>query len=676
MATVSLLRRVAALVAMGMISYAGAKAPIQRHRTPIADFVFQNGSIYTLDAGSAKVSSLAIKNGVIISLGDDAKVAPLIGSNTQVLDLGGRMAMPGFVDPHMHALQAGQDLLKCNFNYQRLNVEQVLAHLQTCLDSDPERTDDDWLDGVALNYMSLALAGETLTKDDLDSLNTNRPIFVRSNDYHTFVLNSRALVLSNITATTPNPPGGIIEHVPGTQEPSGVLLDGANILIAGPPLPSDEQNAEAARATLQILRENGITTWQDALATNEHVGPWQIIKQAGDLSSRGYFDWRIQPPSTLEEIDAVVAETVELLASRNDNSTISPTPTLKWQSIKAFLDGIVIYSARTAANVDPYWLPVANGTNGTVEWAPDPSALSGTYWDADILSETLGQFFLNGVDAQLHVDGDLAVHVSLNAAEAYRKAHPKARPIRLALAHASLTLEEDWPRFAELGVDAVFSFQWSQLAPMWVPDTLQSLGEYRMDNLDAYARIEKAGRPPVYGSDWPVDPLDVWLALKAGVTRRGDPENPNSASSIGEEYSGLFPGPGLSRESALRAMTINAARLLRADKQLGSLEIGKVADMIVVENNYFEVPDEELGRNRVLVTMLGGEVVYVEDNAQATFAKEITPKFANDNAAAARMARRSLGGVGGKHLNKEERADMARLRKRGQCGHGLHSHKH
>lgn len=209
MATVSLLRRIAALVAMGMISYAGAKAPIQRHRTPIADFVFQNGSIYTLDAGSAKVSSLAIKNGVIISLGDDAKVAPLIGSNTQVLDLGGRMAMPGFVDPHMHAFQAGQDLLKCNFNYQRLNVEQVLAHLQTCLDSDPERTDDDWLDGVALNYMSLALAGETLTKDDLDSLNTNRPIFVRSNDYHTFVLNSRALVLSNITATTPNPQAGL-----------------------------------------------------------------------------------------------------------------------------------------------------------------------------------------------------------------------------------------------------------------------------------------------------------------------------------------------------------------------------------------------------------------------------------------------------------------------------------
>ncbi|KAJ4215789.1 hypothetical protein NW759_009650 [Fusarium solani] len=675
MALVSMLRCAGALIATGMVSYASAKGPPHRPGRPVADFVFQNGSIYTLNAASTKVSSLAVKDGEIIYVGNDAKVVPLIGNATQVVDLEGRMVMPGFVDPHMHVLQAGQDLLKCNFNYQRLNVEQILEHLQTCLDSDPDSTDDDWLDGVALNYIPLALSGETLTKEELDTLNTKRPVFVRSSDYHTFVLNSRALALSNITASTPNPPGGIIEHVSGSQEPSGVLLDGANILIAGPPRPSEEQNADAGRAALQILRENGITTWQDALATNEHWGPWQIIKERGELSSRGYFDYRIQPPSTLEEVDAVVEETVELLASRNDNTTIGPEPTLKWQSIKALLDGILPYSARTAANTDPYWLPT-NGTNGTVEWAPDPDELARTYWEADILSKTLGGLFLKGVDAQLHTDGDRAVHISLDAAEDYRRAHPDAPPIRLALAHASLTLEEDWPRFAELGVDAVFSFQWSQLAPMWVPETLLSLGEYRMDNLDAYARIEEAGRPPVYGSDWPVDPLDIWLALKAGVTRRGDPENPNSPASIGEDYRGPFPGRGITRESALRAMTINPARLLRADKQIGSLEKGKVADIIVLENNYFEVPEEELGRNRVLLTMVGGEVVYVEDSAQTTFAQGITPKFPNDNEAAVRMARRSLGGVGGRNLGEEGRAEMARLMKRGECGHGSHAHKH
>ncbi|RSL63215.1 hypothetical protein CEP54_005313 [Fusarium duplospermum] len=647
-----MLRCAGALIATDMVSYATAKAPPHHPGRPIADFVFQNGSIYTLDPSSTKVSSLAVKDGEIIYVGNDAKVLPLIGNSTQVVDLEGRMVMPGFVDPHMHVLQAGQDLLKCNFNYQRLNVEQILEHLQNCLDSDPDSTDDDWLDGVGLNYIPLALSGETLTKEDLDTLNTNRPVFVRSSDYHTFVLNSRALALSKITESTPNPPGGIIEHLPGSQEPSGVLLDGANILITGPPRPSEEQNADAGRAALQILRENGVTT-----------------------CSRGYFDYRIQPPSTLEEVDAVVDETVELLASRNDNSTIGPEPTLKWQSIKALLDGIMPYSARTASNMDPYWRPT-NSTNGTVEWAPDPEALAGTYWEADILSKTLGGLFLKGVDAQLHTDGDRSVHISLDAAEDYCKAHPDAPPIRLALAHASLTLEEDWPRFAELGVDAVISFQWSQLAPMWVPETLQSLGEYRMDNLDAYARIEEAGRPPVYGSDWPVDPLDVWLALKVGVTRRGDPENPNSAASIGEDYRGTFPGRGITRESALRAMTINPARLLQADKQIGSLEKGKVADIIVLERNYFEVPEEELGRNRVLLTTVGGEVVYVEESAQTTFAQGITPKFPNDSETAVRMARRSLGGVGGRNLGQEEQAEMARLMKRGQCGHGSHGHKH
>ncbi|KAJ4312529.1 hypothetical protein N0V84_009895 [Fusarium piperis] len=672
MPLVSMLRCAGALIATGMVSYASAKTPSNRPARPVADFVFQNGSIYTLDGGSSKVSALAVKNGTIIYVGNDAKVEPLIGNATQVVNLEGRTAIPGFIDPHMHVLQAGQDLLKCNFNYQRLTVQEILEHLQTCLDSDTDSADDDWLDGVALNYVPLALSGATLTKAELDTLNTNRPVFVRSSDYHTFVLNSRALELSNITASTPNPPGGVIEHLAGSGEPSGVLLDGANILIGGPPRPSQEQNADAGRAALQILREAGITTWQDALSTDEHYGPWQIIKERGELSSRGYFDYRIQPPSTLEAVDAVVDETVALLASRNDNSTIVPDPTLKWQSIKALLDGILPYSARTAATVDPYLLPT-NGTNGTVEWLPNPEGSAPTYWRADILSKTLGGLFLRGVDAQLHAVGDQAIHISLDAAEDYRRANPDAPEFRLALAHASLTLEEDWARFAELGVDSVCSYQWSQRSPFWVPNTLESLGEYRWDNIDAYARIEEAGRPSVYGSDWPVDPLDIWEALKTGVTRKGDPQNPNSPASQ-EMYRGDFPGVSLSRESAIRAMTINAARLLRADKQLGSLEKGKIADIIVLEKNYFEVPEDELARNRVLLTMLGGEVVYVEDSAQSSFAQEITPKFPNDNAVAVKMARRSLGGVDGRHLNEEGRAEIAKLRKRGGCGHGSHAH--
>ncbi|KAJ0293720.1 hypothetical protein Brms1b_003057 [Colletotrichum noveboracense] len=494
----------AALVASSKTPSSVAQRRTRQQALPdVADFVFQNGSIYTLDSSSTKASALAIKNGTIIYVGDDLQARHLIGNGTKVLDLEGRIAMPGFVDVHMHVLQAGQNLLKCDFNYQRLSRQQVLDHLQECIDIDGT-AQDTWLDAVNLNYIAMVLSGESLTKADLDTLNTTRPMSLRSNDYHTFVLNSRALKLSNITDSTTNPPGGVIEHLPDSQEPSGVLLDGANILIAGPPAFTDEENAEAGRAALQILRQNGITTWQDALATNEHWGPWNILKESSELSSRGYFDYRVQPPPTLDAVDAVVAETIALLASRNDNSTVSAQPTLKWQAIKALLDGIMPFSARTASNTDPFLLPVRNGTNATQEWAPDPSAMAPLYWDPEILAKTLEGLWLGGVDAQLHVDGDRAVHVSLDAADAFWRNHPDAPPIRLALAHASLTLEEDWPRFAELGVDVVFQYQFSQLAPMWIPDTFNSIGEYRMGNLDAYAQIEEAGRPTVHGSDWPV----------------------------------------------------------------------------------------------------------------------------------------------------------------------------
>ncbi|KAK1852106.1 amidohydrolase 3 [Colletotrichum chrysophilum] len=663
----------AALVASSKTPSSVAQRRTRQQALPdVADFVFQNGSIYTLDSSSTKASALAIKNGAIIYVGDDLQARHLIGNGTKVLDLEGRMAMPGFVDVHMHVLQAGQNLLKCDFNYQRLSRHQVLDHLQECIDIDGT-AQDTWLDAVNLNYIAMVLSGESLTKADLDTLNTTRPMSLRSNDYHTFVLNSRALKLSNITDSTTNPPGGVIEHLPDSQEPSGVLLDGANILIAGPPAFTDEENAEAGRAALQILRQNGITTWQDALATNEHWGPWNILKESSELSSRGYFDYRVQPPPTLDAVDAVVAETIALLASRNDNSTVSAQPTLKWQAIKALLDGIMPFSARTAANTDPFLLPVRNGTNATQEWAPDPSAMAPLYWDPEILAKTLEGLWLGGVDAQLHVDGDRAVHVSLDAADAFWRNHPDAPPIRLALAHASLTLEEDWPRFAELGVDVVFQYQFSQLAPMWIPDTFNSIGEYRMGNLDAYAHIEEAGRPTVHGSDWPVDPLDVWLALKAGVTRRGDRSNPNSAASFSELYDGPFPGRGVSRESVLKGATINGAKFLRADEQIGSLEVGKLADIIVTEKNYFEVPDEELGRNKVLLTMLGGEVVYLEDGAQSTFGRDIAPKFPNNNAVAAKMARRVIGGLHGEHLDTQGRAEVVRMRKRQGCGHG-HAH--
>jgi predicted amidohydrolase YtcJ len=465
-----------------------------------ADLVFHNGSIYTLDAQSSKVAALAVKDGVITFVGSDEGVARYVTNTTTVVNLNGRAATPGLVDAHMHVLSGGLFLLKCDLNYQPLGMEAILEHVQTCIDGEKDKGEDVWLEVVNMDYPSLVAKSGAVGKKQLDTLKTTRPMIIRSSDYHTVLVNSRGLELSSITASTPNPSNGVIERLPGGNEPSGVLQDNAFALLAGPPEPTDEENVEAGRAALKLLRQAGITTFQEAAAAQSHHTLFQTILDKDELTARAYFDWRIEAPNSTAGVPALVSQTLSTLSPLHDNSTLQPKPTLKWQAVKLFLDGVITYPASTAALIDPYWLPV-NGSNST--WAPDNSTLVKPYWSPEILKQTLEGIWLGGLDAQLHADGDFAVRIALDAAESFRKNHP-GRNIRLGVAHDELSHPDDWPRFAELDVDAIMSFQWSQLSSFYLPSTFQSLADYRLNNLQAYAQIEKAGRPVVYGSDWPV----------------------------------------------------------------------------------------------------------------------------------------------------------------------------
>lgn len=465
-----------------------------------ADLVFRNGSIYTMCSSDTPVSALAIHGGKITYVGTENKIKNYIGKKTKVVDLEGRMAMPGLVDSHMHVLSGGLFLLKCDLSYQTLPIEGVIKHIQGCLDGETDKTDDDWLEVVNMDYAGLVDKSGTVGKAQLDKLNTKRPIIVRSSDYHTVIANSRALDLSKIDANTEDPSNGKIVRLPGSNEPSGVLQDDAYNLLAGPPPATEEENLEAGRAALKLLREAGITTFQEAAAGKEHHTVFSTLKKEGNLTSRAYFDWRIEAPKTLNDVPALVKEVVALLKEYHDGTTIGPKPTTKWQAVKAFIDGVITYPANTAALIEPYLLPV-NGSDD--EWAPDPDSLNDPYWKPEILTKTLELLFLAGFDAQLHVDGDLAVRIGLDAAESFRKKYPR-KSFKLGLAHDELSHEKDWPRFAKLGVDPIVSYQWAQLASSYIPDTFKSIGEDRLDNLQAWAQFEKDGRPLVYGSDWPV----------------------------------------------------------------------------------------------------------------------------------------------------------------------------
>ncbi|KAG9195796.1 hypothetical protein G6011_00917 [Alternaria panax] len=456
-----------------------------------------------------------------------------------------------------------------------------------------------------MDYSTLISRNGRFDKASLDTLKTKQPVIIRPNSYHTVLVGSQALEMCNIIATAADPSGGVTERLPGSKEPSGVLQYNASDLLSLPLL-SLEEAVQAARAAMQLLRQSGIITLQEAKALVEYNQVFQALQQEVEL------------------IPILVAESVKLIKRFDSNSTMHFTPSLKWQAVKMFLNGVITYPTSTVALIEPYW-SLVNGSDST--WAPEPGPLRKTYWESEILTRTLSDLWLAEVDARIHADGDLAVRIGLVSAESFRKAHP-GHDFRLGLAHDEPSHQDDWVRFKELEVDAIMNFQWSQLVISYIPSTFLSLADYNRQNLQAYAEIEKAGRPITYGSNWPVDPLDSFLALKIAVTRSGDP----------------------------------------ADKYIGSPEVGKFADLVVLKNDCFTVPKEMIGRQKVQLTMAGGKVVYIADEADQKFGI-ITAKYPKNDPAKAALNHKAIDGLDGKQVSIRGAVNGARLRKRHECVH-------
>lgn len=445
---------------------------------------------------------MAVKHGRITFLGNEDCAKLFTGPNTAVFDLEGRMAMPGLVDAHIHMLSGGADLLRCSLNYQPLGLNQILDHIQGCLDAEPDKADSDWMEVIALDIYHLSDVTGGVTKKELDSLKTKRPIVVRSADRHTSWVNTAALEASQITASTPNPAGGLVERLPGSTEPSGILQDNAGGLLTGPAPPTPEDNVNAVRSALKLLREQGITGFQDAASNVATAEAFEAIQKEGQLSARGFFDYRIDAPNSTADIAPLVQKVLNVTATYNDPAELAAEPALKWHAVKLFVDGVILYPASTGHLLEPYFSPLNSDTSGP--WEPNPKIDPPAYWSREILGATLESLFLNKIDAQIHVDGDGAVRIALDALEDFRTRHPGHDDYKIGLAHNELTDPSDWPRFAELKADPIMSFQWAQSSSVWVPNTLRSLGPTRSQHLEAFGDIAKFGTRIIYGSDWPV----------------------------------------------------------------------------------------------------------------------------------------------------------------------------
>jgi predicted amidohydrolase YtcJ len=580
------------------LSAASAPRPATSAATP-ADAVYINGFVYSVDSRNSVWEALAVRNGRIVFVGSNSGARALVGSGTRVIDLHGRMLMPGLVDGHMHPLEGGTQLLKCNLNYERLTVAQFQARVQACLDRTKDASPDQWLEVVNWFQQDMLPAGTELTHETLDALRTGRPIAVMSSFGHSVLANKRALALGHIDASTPDPVGGKIQH-DGAGQPTGILEDAAYEKVTKLlPRPTPEQNVAAARAALDALRKQGVTTFLDADAENEDIEAFSAVQHAGGLTARGHFAVPIRPAADLIPDDAVAG--VKAIAAKYDQGAVRPEPTITVRNTKLFLDGVITAPAFTGAMLQPYFSN--QGTASQPRWEPGNDRGPPVYFPAPTLRAILLGLARAGLEPHMHADGDRAVREGLDAVQAMRKQFPETA-IRAAIAHDEIVDPADFPRFAQVGAIPVLSFQWEKPAPDTIDGAQHYLGPERFKYLEPAGYLAAAGARIAYGSDWPVDRLDEWFALEVGVTRE-------NALVAGAKYAGrLSTDAGLTVPAVLSAITANSAFELHAEQDVGSLEVGKLADLIVLDRNVLEIPARQIADVKVLLTVVGGRPVY------------------------------------------------------------------
>ncbi|SHN24845.1 hypothetical protein SAMN05192549_106142 [Duganella sacchari] len=580
----------AALIAAATVAHAASKP---------ADTTYRNGYVYTVDAKDSVQQALAVRAGRIVYVGDNDGVKALTGKKTEVIDLQGRMLMPGLIDGHMHPQSGGSRLLNCSLNYESLTVTQFQSRIQACLDNDKKSGPDRWL--VVVNWFQQGMQpdGVETTAATLDALKTGRPIIVRSSFGHSALLNSKGIKLAKIERDTQDPPGGKITR-DDKGNATGLLEDAAQDMAMNllPPLTVAE-NLAASKAALAAMRQQGITSFLDAYTDPETMTAFADLHQQGKLTARAHFAVLIDLDKGATPQSAVA----ELLKQQKqfDQGPTKVAPSMQVRHAKLFMDGVISAPAFTGAMIEPYL--VNKGTPEKPDWQPGSSNGPASYFAPEALRTTLKELARAHIDPHIHVDGDRAVRESLDAIADLR-ATPEGKHVRPALAHDEIVDPADYKRFAQLDVTPVLSFQWGKPAPDTLGALKDFMGPRRYALVEPQALLLNAGARIAYGSDWPVDPLDEWFALKVGVTRTAAPD-------AGKEYAGTLTGqPGLPRAAALRAITLNAAYTLRQETQTGSLEVGKLADLIVLDRNFFTIPAEDIANIKVLQTMVGGKIVY------------------------------------------------------------------
>jgi predicted amidohydrolase YtcJ len=580
-------------VCLGLTALANAQPVTQAP----ADYVFRNGFVYTVDQSDSVQQAVAVRGGRIVYVGSDAGAGSFVGPNTISVDLKSRMMMPGLVDGHVHPVGGGAQLRTCSLQYLPLTREQFLQRIQRCLDESKGGPDEFLLvTGWYRGFMQPP--GADADAALLDRLKTTRPIIVANRDGHQQLVNSRALALGGITDQTPNPPGGSIDR-DANGKATGILQDAASQLVRRKlPVRTAADAFEDARTAVRALTEHGVTTVFDAATGLENLTAYKTLQDKGELTIRVNATALIDAERARDPAAAI--RILDDLRSRFDQPDVKPQPGIRMRAAKIFLDGVIQAPAQTAGLLEPYYVKGGHGDHA--EWKPGTQR-GPVYVPGDKLDPLVLALAKAGYDAHIHAIGDRSVEVALNAF-AHMRTQLKDSPVRSAIAHAELVHPKDYRRFADLNVVPVMSYQWAIPGPNSVTGAKDYLGPERFDRMEPMASLAAAGARLAYGSDWPVDQMGYWLALKGGISRSGD-------GRWGPTYRGkLNAEPGISRQLALRSITMNTSWEVHQENLTGSIETGKLADLIVLDRNFMQIPEDDIPNVKVLFTMIGGKVVY------------------------------------------------------------------
>ncbi|MFJ4626213.1 amidohydrolase [Streptomyces sp. NPDC088847] len=541
-----------------------------------ADLLFTNGSVLTPEGRTA--TAVAVTGDRITAVGR-AEVHDLAGPGTQVVDLAGRLLLPGFQDAHVHPVPAGLELTQCDLTRAK-TAEDTIAAVRAYADAHPER---EWITGGG--WSMEAFEGGTPTKELLDSVVPDRPVYLPNRDHHGAWVNSRALQLAGITRDMPDPADGRIER-DASGEPAGTLQEGAMQLVGRLTPPATQADRLAALLHAQRhLHALGITAWQDALV-GEFLGmddpsdAYLAAARDGSLTARvvGALWWDRERGA--EQIPELVERRARLSHGRFSAG-----------SVKLMLDGVA--ETGTAALLDPYLDKCGCATANRGTSFIDPKQLPSYVTELDAL----------GFQCHFHALGDRAVRDALDAVEAARAANGPS-DTRPHLAHLQVVHPDDVARFARLGAVANIQPLWAAHEPQMDELTIPFLGPERALWQYPFASLLRSGARLAAGSDWPVSSPDPLAGIHVAVNR----VEPGGAGPV------FLPGERLDLAAALTAYTAGSAYANHLD-DTGRVTAGALADLVVLDRDPFAAPPEEIGETRVALTYVGGREVYAAQEA-------------------------------------------------------------